>query len=99
MRELRPHIVEFQPIIRRTLKGLIDDRLRADGNSKKARCHISHCLRAANIGSFTGHCSRGAGADRRLFWRAAVAKATNEDRDIGALAAAIGMKFVENNEV
>ena len=97
--ELRPHIVEFQPIICRTLKGLIDDRLRADGNSKKARCHISHCLRAAGIGPFTCHCGRGADADRRLFWRAAVANAANEDGNIGALAPAIGVQFVENDEV
>ena len=86
--KLRPHIVEFQQIIRRPSKRLVYDRFRPDGGPEKARRNVRHGLCAVGIGSFACHGGRGPDADWRLVRRAAIAKATNEDSDIGALATA-----------
>lgn len=55
MRKLRPHVVEFQQVIRRPLKGLINDAFRPNGGSEKTRCDIRHGLRAVDIGTFARH--------------------------------------------
>ena len=69
------------------------------GVPKRRDATFATACSAVDIGSFAGHGGRGSDADRRLVWCAAVAKTTNEDGDIGALAAAIGVQFVENDEI
>ena len=48
-RKLRPHIFQLQAIIRRALKGFIDDGIRADRRPEKARGDIGHCFRATGL--------------------------------------------------
>lgn len=98
-RKLPPHVVELQPIIRRPSKRLVYDRFRPDGGPEKARRNIRPGLSAIDIGSFVCHGGRGSNADRCLVWCASVAKTTDEDRDTTALAAAIGVQFVKNDEI
>jgi hypothetical protein len=56
-------------------------------------------MKQTTLGRKAIHRGRSPDADRRLVWRAAIAKATDEDGDIRTLTAAVSMQLVENDKV
>ena len=66
--------------------------------AKQARGDVGHSLGSVRIRAFAGHGRRGADADQRFVAGASVAQTADEDRHVGALAAAVGMKLVKDQE-
>ena len=82
---------------RRTFEGFADDLLRRERHAEKRLRHFRHFALLLVAASAARH--GGGGADAEEVVAEGVAAAANEHRDIGALAPAIGMQLVEDEEL
>ena len=82
---------------RRTFKGFADNLLRRKGHSEQGLRHLRHFELLFVAASAA--CHRGGGSDAKDVVAEGVAASANEHRDIGALAPAIGVQLVEDEEL
>ena len=82
---------------RRTLKGFADDLTGRKGHAEQGLRHLRHFELLLVAASAARH--GGGGADTEDVVPEGVAAAANEHRDVGALAPAIGMQLVEDEEL
>ena len=82
---------------RRAFEGLADDLLRREGHAEQRLRHLRHFEILLLAAPAARH--GGGGAHAEEFVPEGVATAANEHRDVGALAPAIGMQLVEDEEL
>ena len=98
-RQFRLDIRQAQPIVGRSAQGFVDNRVRSDLHTEQTRCRFGDCYCPAFAVAFVRHRGGRSYTDRRGVRRATIAQPSDQDSDIGALPASIGMQLVENDEL
>jgi hypothetical protein len=94
-----PELRRSERGIRRSFQRFIDHPVRMNRRPEESRRNARHCSRTNSVVALTRHGRGGSDADRLVIAAQTIAHAPHQHSDVGTLAATVGVKLVEDEEI